>query len=118
MMTPVQAVEQLLVANHWLDEVSDADQWKSKDFDLSIVVSAVQQVSIPTLIADGSSTSMTVVPHGILPLCNALATGLGGLTGDHVAFDPSRKLFSVDFTWTSSKNTEVLAIRGVQVQFD
>jgi hypothetical protein len=119
-VTPIQAVLALLVNNghNWLQDAQDGQGWKGTDLDLSILVSAIHQVSIPTLVTDGSAPqSPSVVSHGQLPLCNALATGQSGMNGDQVSFDGSRKYFAVDFTWTNRTSTEVLRIATVKVQF-
>ena len=118
-LTPIEAVEALLVNRGWLQDAQAGQDWKGTSLDLSIVVSARHHVSIPTLIAQGGTQpNPTIVQHGLLPLCNSVAKGQSGMSGDEVVFDPARKDFAVDFTWTSCTNTEILRITDVIVQFD
>jgi hypothetical protein len=81
-------------------------------------VKAVNEVSMPRLFGDRHSDSVTI-PHGTLALCNALAVpdAVAGLSGAEVTFDNARKKFTVDFTWTSDKNAELLRISDVPIQF-
>jgi hypothetical protein len=118
-LTPVDAIETLLVSANpgRLEDASNGHSWKSRD--VSIVVRAVQQVSMPTLFGNGATTQ-TILSHGSMPLCNAVASPdqQNGLTGGLVTFDQTRKLFAVDFSWTSDKNAELLRITDVPVKFE
>ena len=113
--TPAQLVDQLLVQSKAIAGDDNASTWKTQD--LSILVSAVQKVTMPVLGSPigGSGVELS---HGKFPLASLRwPAGTPGST-DPLTLDPERHEFTVDFTWTAPTNVEVFRIQGVPLRIN